>query len=88
MKHYKSVIISLILVLAMAVPAFSQPAPLIDNSSAATANVSAAATAVTGNQTASQGQDQGQEQKQEPEQEPGQQEQLPVRPVQTEQVRA
>jgi len=64
MKHYKSVIISLILVLAMAVPAFSQPAPLIDNSSAATANVSAAATAVTGNQTASQGQDQGQEQKQ------------------------
>lgn len=60
MKKY---ILSFILVLAMAVPAFAQPAPLIDNSSSAVATTSA--TATTGNQTASQGQDQSQKQKQE-----------------------
>jgi len=57
MKKY---ILSFILVLAMAVPAFAQPAPLIDNSSSAVATTSA--TATTGNQTASQGQDQAQKQ--------------------------
>ena len=59
MKKY---ILSFILVLAMAVPAFAQPAPLIDNSSSAVATTSA--TATTGNQTASQGQDQSQKQQQ------------------------